>query len=57
MFEFSYDQLCGGHMQELNAPGVGDTMGDIISAGIGGLIFAFSYAKSNFSKLIFNLKN
>ena len=40
-FEFSYDQLCGGHMQELNAPGVGDTMGDIISAGIGGLIFAF----------------
>lgn len=44
-FEFSYDQLCGGHMQELNAPGVGDTMGDIISAGIGGLIFAFFLRK------------
>ena len=44
-FEFSYDQLCGGHMQELNAPGVGDTMGDIISAGIGGMIFAFFLRK------------
>ncbi|TWO99253.1 hypothetical protein EUA79_01005 [TM7 phylum sp. oral taxon 351] len=44
-FEFSYDQLCGGHMQELNAPGVGDTMGDIISAGIGGLIFSFFFRK------------
>ena len=44
-FEFSYDQLCGGHMQELNAPGVGDTMGDIISAGIGGIIFAFFLRK------------
>ena len=44
-FEFSYDQLCGGHMQELNAPGVGDTMGDRISAGIGGLIFAFFLRK------------
>ena len=44
-FEFFYDQLCGGHMQELNAPGVGDTMGDIISAGIGALIFAFFLRK------------
>ena len=44
-FEFSYDQLCGGHMQELNAPGIGDTMGDIISAGIGGIIFAFFLRK------------
>ncbi len=44
-FEFSYDQLCGGHMQELNAPGVSDTMGDIISAGIGGIIFAFFLRK------------
>ena len=44
-FEFSYDQLYGGHMQELNAPGVGDTMGDIISAGIGGIIFAFFLRK------------
>ena len=44
-FEFSYDQLCGGHMQELNAPGVGDTMGDIISAGISGTICAFFLRK------------
>ena len=44
-FEFSYDQLCGGNMQELNAPGVSDTMGDIISAGISGTICAFFLRK------------
>jgi len=38
-------ELCGGHMRGRHAPGVGDTMGDIISAGIGGLIFAFFLRK------------
>lgn len=44
-FEFTYDQLCGGHMQELNAPGVGDTMGDIISATIAGFLTAIFIRK------------
>lgn len=44
-FEFTYDQLCGGHMQELNAPGVGDTMGDIISASIAGFLTAIFIRK------------
>lgn len=44
-FEFSYDQLSGGHMQELNAPGVGDTMGDIISATIAGFLTAIFIRK------------
>lgn len=39
-FWIYHDQLCGGHMQELNAPGVGDTMGDIISASIAGFLTA-----------------
>jgi hypothetical protein len=44
-FEFSYDQLFGGHMQELNAPGVGDTMGDIISASVAGFFTALFISK------------
>ena len=37
-FEFGYDQLCGGNMQELLKPGVGDTMWDMIFAMIGGVV-------------------
>lgn len=35
-FEFLYDELCGGHMQELVKPGVADTMWDMIASLIGG---------------------
>ena len=44
-YEFSYDKLFGGHMQELNAPGIDDTMGDIISASLAGTITAFFLKK------------
>ena len=44
-YEFSYDKLFGGHMQELNAPGIDDTMGDIISASIAGFITALFLRK------------
>jgi hypothetical protein CLOSPO_02225 len=44
-FEFTYDKLCGGHMQELNAPGIDDTMGDIISATVAGIITAIFLRK------------
>ena len=44
-YEFSYDKLFGGHMQELNAPGINDTMGDIISASAAGFITAFFIRK------------
>ncbi|MBQ3325675.1 DUF2238 domain-containing protein [Candidatus Saccharibacteria bacterium] len=37
-YEFSYDQITGGHMQELITPGLEDTMYDIIVALIGGII-------------------
>ena len=37
-FEFSYDQLFDGKMQQLLEPGVADTMYDIIAALGGGLI-------------------
>lgn len=37
-YEFSYDQITGGHMQELITPGLEDTMYDIIVALIGGMI-------------------
>ncbi len=37
-YEFSYDQITGGHMQELIKPGLEDTMYDIIVALIGGVI-------------------
>lgn len=37
-FEFGYDQLCGGNMQELLKPGVSDTMWDMIFALIGGVV-------------------
>ncbi len=45
-FEFSYDQLAGGHMQELITSGVGDTMYDMIVAFIGGIfgtVIAFRF--------------
>jgi len=32
IFEFSYDQITGGSMQQLIAPGVDDTMWDLIAA-------------------------
>lgn len=35
-FEFLYDQIGGGHMQELVKSGVADTMWDMIAALIGG---------------------
>lgn len=38
-FEFLYDQLCGGHMQELVKSGVSDTMWDMISSLVGGIIY------------------
>ena len=44
-YEFTYDKLCGGHMQELNAPGIDDTMGDIISATVAGFITAIFLRK------------
>ena len=44
-FEFTYDKLCGGHMQELNTPGIDDTMGDIISATVAGVITAIFLRK------------
>ena len=44
-YEFSYDKLFGGHMQELNAPGIDDTMGDIISASLAGIITAIFLRK------------
>ncbi len=37
-YEFSYDQITGGHMQELLSPGIEDTMYDLIVALIGGMI-------------------
>ncbi|MBQ3309078.1 DUF2238 domain-containing protein [Candidatus Saccharibacteria bacterium] len=37
-FEFSCDQIAGQHMQELIAPGLSDTMWDIIVALIGGVV-------------------
>ncbi len=37
-FEFSADQIAGLHMQELIAPGIADTMFDMIVALVGGVI-------------------
>lgn len=37
-FEFLYDTLCGGHMQELVKSGVADTMWDMIASLVGGII-------------------
>lgn len=37
-YEFLYDQLFGGHMQELVKVGVSDTMWDMIASMIGGII-------------------
>lgn len=38
-YEFLYDQICGGHMQELVKSGVADTMWDMIASFVGGGIF------------------
>jgi len=35
-YEFLYDEICGGHMQELVKTGVSDTMWDMIVSLIGG---------------------
>ncbi len=45
-FEFLHDQITGGHMQELIAPGVADTMWDIIGAMVAGIIVAFPLSKN-----------
>lgn len=44
-FEFLYDQIAGGNMQELIAPGLEDTMWDIVGALIAGIISAFPLSK------------
>ncbi|MDO4979216.1 MAG: hypothetical protein Q4E47_03655 [Candidatus Saccharibacteria bacterium] len=44
-YEFLYDQITGGHMQELIAPGVADTMWDILGALGAGIITAFFISK------------
>lgn len=44
-FEFLYDSFCGGSMQELIAPGVGDTMWDILGAMAAGVIAAYPLSK------------
>lgn len=37
-YEFLYDEICGGHMQELVKSGVADTMWDMIASLVGGAI-------------------
>ncbi|MBR3233971.1 DUF2238 domain-containing protein [Candidatus Saccharibacteria bacterium] len=37
-YEFSYDQITGGNMQQLISPGLEDTMYDMIVALIGGIV-------------------
>lgn len=44
-YEFLYDQITGGHMQELIATGLDDTMWDIVGALGAGLISAFPLSK------------
>ncbi len=44
-FEFLYDQIAGGNMQELIAPGLNDTMWDILGALAAGIITAFPLSK------------
>lgn len=44
-FEFLYDQITGGNMQELIAAGVDDTMWDIVGALAAGIVFAFPLSK------------
>lgn len=48
-YEFLYDEICGGHMQELVKSGVADTMWDMIASLIGGIICIFFIIK--FSKI------
>ncbi len=48
-YEFLYDEICGGHMQELVKSGVADTMWDMIASLIGGIICIFFITK--FSKV------
>ena len=51
IFEFSYDQICGGSMQTLISDGVSDTMWDLITALIGGgtagFFIMFAQQKNN----------
>lgn len=44
-FEFLYDQIAGGNMQELIVVGVDDTMWDILGALAAGIITAFPLSK------------
>ncbi len=44
-FEFLYDQITGGTMQELIVPGLSDTMWDILGALTAGIIVAFPLSK------------
>lgn len=44
-FEFLYDQIADGSMQQLIAPGVDDTMWDILGALAAGIITAFPLSK------------
>ena len=44
-FEFLYDQTTGGSMQQLIAPGVEDTMWDIVGALAAGIIAAFPLSR------------
>lgn len=44
-FEFLYDQITGGNMQELISSGLDDTMWDILGALIAGIVTAFPLCK------------
>ena len=44
-FEFLYDQITGGTMQTLIVDGLDDTMWDIVSAVVAGIIVAFPLCK------------
>ena len=44
-FEFLYDQITGGNMQELISSGLDDTMWDILGAIVAGIISAFPLCK------------
>lgn len=47
IYEFSYDQLFHGHMQQLIVPGLQDTMWDMIVALVGGTITSILIYKRN----------
>jgi hypothetical protein len=44
-FEFLYDQITGGNMQELITPGLDDTMWDMLGALAAGIVSAFPLCK------------